>query len=348
MPGLAKERMKMERSRTCVSGFALLLATGLLTIGCQGSGSSARHDAAVADGPSGTPGADVGKDLSSSPDAAKDSPTDASCVPESDTAFCARLAKTCGSVTANDNCKQSRTVDSCGTCATSLSCSSTNTCTWSIAAGAWSGTSVEFNVVPGGTSIGKTGSTISYGGSMSVSVSFGSIGTCSSASTTKVLTSTISISNNSFSYASSDLTVSGTFSSATQASGSYELKSSFSSCGVSSATASGKWTATWKSAPVISDAGTDVPRADAADARADAADARADLPGADTADAGADLPGRDTVDARPDLPGADTADAPADVPAMDTGLDVGEDAQSSPIDTVLDLMLDSGAGLDGI
>lgn len=38
------------------------------------------------------------------------------CVPESNTAFCQRLQKTCGGVTAPDNCGKSRTVP-CGTCA---------------------------------------------------------------------------------------------------------------------------------------------------------------------------------------------------------------------------------------
>ncbi|GEM_PF-5628387 len=45
-----------------------------------------------------------------------------SCIPETNNAFCTRLQKTCGTVTANDNCGASRTVTSCGTC-------STGTCT---------------------------------------------------------------------------------------------------------------------------------------------------------------------------------------------------------------------------
>lgn len=46
----------------------------------------------------------------------------ASCTPETDAAFCARLGKTCGSVTANDNCGTSRTVTSCGACTAPATC----------------------------------------------------------------------------------------------------------------------------------------------------------------------------------------------------------------------------------
>jgi len=45
-----------------------------------------------------------------------------SCVPETDAAFCARLAKGCGTVTAPDNCGSSRTVASCGTCTMPETC----------------------------------------------------------------------------------------------------------------------------------------------------------------------------------------------------------------------------------
>jgi hypothetical protein len=48
------------------------------------------------------------------------------CTPESDSTFCSRLGKTCGSVTANDNCENSRTVN-CGTCGTGYTCTD-NTC----------------------------------------------------------------------------------------------------------------------------------------------------------------------------------------------------------------------------
>src|SRR6185436_15013563 len=47
-----------------------------------------------------------------------------SCTPESDTAFCSRLAKNCGSVTGTDNCGASRTVSSCGSCTSPATCGS--------------------------------------------------------------------------------------------------------------------------------------------------------------------------------------------------------------------------------
>jgi hypothetical protein len=45
-----------------------------------------------------------------------------SCTPETDAAFCTRVGKNCGSVTANDNCGTSRTVSSCGTCTSPQTC----------------------------------------------------------------------------------------------------------------------------------------------------------------------------------------------------------------------------------
>jgi uncharacterized protein YjbI with pentapeptide repeats len=45
-----------------------------------------------------------------------------SCTPESNSAFCARLARNCGTVTGNDNCGTTRTVSSCGTCSGSQTC----------------------------------------------------------------------------------------------------------------------------------------------------------------------------------------------------------------------------------
>jgi hypothetical protein len=48
------------------------------------------------------------------------------CTPETDTQFCARLGKNCGTVTAGDNCGISRTVNSCGTC-TSGTCGGSGT-----------------------------------------------------------------------------------------------------------------------------------------------------------------------------------------------------------------------------
>ncbi|MFP2907073.1 hypothetical protein ACLESD_18900 [Pyxidicoccus sp. 3LFB2] len=50
------------------------------------------------------------------------------CAPETDSTFCARLGKTCGAVTAQDNCDNPRTVSSCGTCASGQSCGAANTC----------------------------------------------------------------------------------------------------------------------------------------------------------------------------------------------------------------------------
>ena len=50
------------------------------------------------------------------------------CVPESNAALCARLGKTCGAVTATDNCGQTRTVSSCGTCSAPDTCSTANQC----------------------------------------------------------------------------------------------------------------------------------------------------------------------------------------------------------------------------
>jgi hypothetical protein len=44
------------------------------------------------------------------------------CTPETDVAFCSRLAATCGSVTAADNCGTSRTVSSCGSCTSPQTC----------------------------------------------------------------------------------------------------------------------------------------------------------------------------------------------------------------------------------
>jgi hypothetical protein len=44
------------------------------------------------------------------------------CTAETDTAFCTRLAKNCGAVTAADNCGAQRTAASCGTCAATSVC----------------------------------------------------------------------------------------------------------------------------------------------------------------------------------------------------------------------------------
>ena len=60
-------------------------------------------------------------------DAAPDTP---SCIPETNTALCARLGKNCGSIVANDNCGVFRTVVTCGTCMAPQSCGvrSANVC----------------------------------------------------------------------------------------------------------------------------------------------------------------------------------------------------------------------------
>lgn len=50
------------------------------------------------------------------------------CVPESDTAFCARLGRTCNPATATDNCGASRTVATCGTCGGTGYCTNGGTC----------------------------------------------------------------------------------------------------------------------------------------------------------------------------------------------------------------------------
>ncbi|MBI3071943.1 MAG: beta-propeller fold lactonase family protein [Deltaproteobacteria bacterium] len=50
------------------------------------------------------------------------------CVPEMDTALCARLGKACGQFAALDNCGNPRTVQSCGTCGTLERCDANNQC----------------------------------------------------------------------------------------------------------------------------------------------------------------------------------------------------------------------------
>jgi hypothetical protein len=51
-----------------------------------------------------------------------DGGVDPSCVSETDTAFCSRLGKNCGGVTAGDNCGRPRIVASCGTCLSTRTC----------------------------------------------------------------------------------------------------------------------------------------------------------------------------------------------------------------------------------
>jgi hypothetical protein len=49
------------------------------------------------------------------------------CTPETDSTFCSRLGKNCGSVTAADNCGTNRTVSSCGTCTSPATCGGSGT-----------------------------------------------------------------------------------------------------------------------------------------------------------------------------------------------------------------------------
>jgi peptidoglycan/xylan/chitin deacetylase (PgdA/CDA1 family) len=50
------------------------------------------------------------------------------CTPESNTAFCTRLEKNCGTVSGTDNCGAPRTVTSCGSCTSPQVCSASNVC----------------------------------------------------------------------------------------------------------------------------------------------------------------------------------------------------------------------------
>jgi peptidoglycan/xylan/chitin deacetylase (PgdA/CDA1 family) len=50
------------------------------------------------------------------------------CTPESNTAFCSRLGKNCGTVSGTDNCGDPRTVTSCGTCTSPQVCGASNVC----------------------------------------------------------------------------------------------------------------------------------------------------------------------------------------------------------------------------
>jgi hypothetical protein len=82
--------------------------------GSSGSGGSVRDAATDPDsgsGNGGSGGVDAGP----------------GCVPETDPAFCTRLHKTCGSVSAPDNCGARRSA-SCGTCTTPETCGAGNTC----------------------------------------------------------------------------------------------------------------------------------------------------------------------------------------------------------------------------
>jgi formylglycine-generating enzyme required for sulfatase activity len=52
------------------------------------------------------------------------------CTTETDAQFCARLGAECGQKSGTDNCGQSRTVTSCGTCANGGTCSAQGSCPW--------------------------------------------------------------------------------------------------------------------------------------------------------------------------------------------------------------------------
>jgi hypothetical protein len=56
------------------------------------------------------------------------------CMPETDTAFCARLGASCGEATQFDNCGVARTVASCGTC-TAGACETASACVNNACAG---------------------------------------------------------------------------------------------------------------------------------------------------------------------------------------------------------------------
>ncbi len=81
---------------------------------------------------------------SSGPDTSDVSPRppDGPCMSESDAAFCARLGKSCESVTANDNCGVSRTVNICGVCMGAASACIDNVCTAPLCSGDYSGKGV--------------------------------------------------------------------------------------------------------------------------------------------------------------------------------------------------------------
>jgi sulfatase modifying factor 1 len=63
------------------------------------------------------------------PDAGGQADADAGCTAETDPAFCSRVGKNCGPVTAASNCGVTRTVSSCGTCSGTDQCMSNVCCT---------------------------------------------------------------------------------------------------------------------------------------------------------------------------------------------------------------------------
>lgn len=75
----------------------------------RGAGDSGSIDSSTLD--------DAGSDAASEADS-----TSPSCIHESDAAFCANRASTCGAVLGNDNCGSTRTVLNCGSCKASEFC----------------------------------------------------------------------------------------------------------------------------------------------------------------------------------------------------------------------------------
>jgi hypothetical protein len=85
----------------------------------------AERDAEVNEADAGATPADAGSAADATIDATADAASSADatvtadsgpCVPEDEAAFCTRLGKNCGTVTATDNCGAPRTVASCGVC----------------------------------------------------------------------------------------------------------------------------------------------------------------------------------------------------------------------------------------
>ncbi len=94
---------------------------GAATAGAGGSsvtGSGGYDGGAATGGSSGSSGAGGSTGLGGT--------TDGGCVPESDSAFCMRLGKNCGSVAASDNCQLARTAN-CGSCTLPQSCGGSGT-----------------------------------------------------------------------------------------------------------------------------------------------------------------------------------------------------------------------------
>ncbi|HEY3358334.1 MAG TPA: hypothetical protein VGQ83_34115 [Polyangia bacterium] len=111
------------------------------TAGACGCGSSAESDSAFCARLGKTCGAVSGNDICGAPRTVASCGTCtapqtcggggspnvcAVCAPESDAAFCSRLGRNCGAVTANDNCGAARTVASCGSCTAPQTCGAVN------------------------------------------------------------------------------------------------------------------------------------------------------------------------------------------------------------------------------